>query len=130
MQPRAIKLSGSMRPAAVPRKTTRSSSILLKLPMQSSESKMSTSSENETPHGASTRSTDRPEQETKRSGEHKKASHKAAQHSSTVANKSGSTKKAKPSFEIPSDAGAAESAAGWVFRETEAAVELSNSETP
>jgi hypothetical protein len=40
-----------------------------------------------------------------------------------MAHKPAASKRAKPSFEIPSDAGNAESAAGWVFRETETLVE-------
>ena len=37
-----------------------------------------------------------------------------------MAHKPAAAKKAKPSFQVPTDAGTQESAAGWVFREADA----------
>ena len=50
----------------------------------------------------------------------KTASHKAPEHKLPMAHKPAGSKKTKPAFEVPADAGTAESAAGWVFRESEA----------
>ena len=72
----------------------------------------------ETHEHSTPRPTDLPEQGTKRSS--RKASHKSSDSKEAHASKP-AAKKAKPSFELPVEADASESAAGWVFRDSETA---------